>query len=62
MQGMETFFELILRIEILSTSFEIGLNWVPQKPIDDKSTLTLVMVWCCQNSLNTKMDKLLQPL
>ena len=38
------FFKLILRIDILSTSFENGHWWVPQNPIDDdKSTLVQVM-------------------
>ena len=30
------YFELILRIDTLSTSSEISLKWVPQKPIDNK--------------------------
>ena len=37
--------ELILLIEILNPSREIGDKWVPQKPIDDKSTLVQLMVW-----------------
>ena len=40
------FFKLILGIDILST--EICLWWVPQNPINDKSTLFQVMYWCCQ--------------
>ena len=33
-------------IGILNTSREIGFRWVPQNPIDDKSTLVHVMAWC----------------
>ena len=32
------FFELILQIPNSSTSSEIGLSWVPENPINDKST------------------------
>ena len=39
------FFKLFLRIDILSTSCEIGLRWVPQNPTDDNSTLIKVMTW-----------------
>ena len=47
------FLILILRIDILSTSCDIGPGWVPQNPIDDnrKSTLMQVVVWCRQTSL-----------
>ena len=37
------FFELILSIDILSTSCEIGLRWVSQDPINVTSTLIQVM-------------------
>ena len=32
----------------MSTSCEIGLMWVPQNTLDDKSALGHVMAWCCQ--------------
>ena len=38
-------FKLILRIDILETSYEIGLRWVPQNPTEYKSTLAQVMAW-----------------
>ena len=40
---------LILLIDIFSTYWEIGLDWVPQNPIDDKcSTFTFIQVmFCC---------------
>ena len=41
-------FKLILRIDILSTSCDIGLRRVPQNPIDDKSTLVQAMARCRQ--------------
>ena len=41
------FLKLILQIDIVSTSREIGLTWVPLNLIDDKSTLAQVMA-CCQ--------------
>ena len=44
----ESFFKLILWIDISSIFYEIGLRWVPQEPIDDKSTLVQVMAWCRQ--------------
>ena len=40
--------EIALRINTLSTSCEIGRRWVPKNPIDGKSTLVQVMVWCRQ--------------
>ena len=36
--------------ELISTSWKIGLKWVPQNPMDDKSTLVSVMAWCHQAS------------
>ena len=39
-------FYTILHIDILSTSWQTGLPWVPQRCIDDKSTLVQVMTWC----------------
>ena len=42
------FLKLFLWIDILSSSCEIGLRWLPQKPTDDKSTLVQVMAWCRQ--------------
>ena len=37
------FFQIILRVDILSTPFEIGLGWMPQSCIDDESILVQVM-------------------
>ena len=39
---------LILRIDVSSTSCEIGVRWVPQNTSDDESTLVQVMAWCRQ--------------
>ena len=39
---------IILQIDILSTSPEIGHMWVPLNLINDKSTLVQVMAWYCQ--------------
>ena len=44
-------FKPISWIDILSTSRKIGLRWMPQNPIDDKSTLVQVMAWCRQATL-----------
>ena len=44
------FFKLIWWIDILSTSCKIGLGWVHQNSIDDKSTLVQVMAWCRQTT------------
>ena len=41
-------FKLNLQIDIMSTSCETALRWVPQNPIDEKSTFVQVMVWCCK--------------
>ena len=41
-----TFFKLNLQIDILSTSCEIGLRWLPQNLIDAKWTLVQVIAWC----------------
>ena len=41
------FFWIILWNDILSTSCEVGLRWVPQNP---KSTLVQVMTWCHQTT------------
>ena len=41
----------ILRINILSTSCEITLRWMPQDLTDDLSTLVQVMAWCCHDPL-----------
>ena len=38
------FFKLVLDIDILITSREIGRRWVPQNPINDMSILVQVMV------------------
>ena len=38
-------------IDILSSSWKIAVWWMPQNPIDDKSTLFKVMGWCCQQCL-----------
>ena len=43
-----TIIEHMLRITFMSTSCEIGLMWVPQNTLDDKSALGHVMAWCCQ--------------
>ena len=32
-------------MDILSTSWVIGLKWVPQNATDDKSPLVKVMAW-----------------
>ena len=37
--------KFVFGIDILSTSREIGLTWVPQNPIDDASILVQVMVY-----------------
>ena len=42
------FFKLVLRVDTFGTFRKIGLRWVPQSPIDDKSTLVQVMAWCRQ--------------
>ena len=42
------FFKLILWIDILHPSCEIGVRWVSLNPIDDKSALVYVMAWCHQ--------------
>ena len=42
------FFKLILLIDIMSTSCEIGLRWMPQISIHYESTLVQVMTWCRQ--------------
>ena len=44
------FFKLILQIDIFRTSSEIGPRWVSLSPIEGKSTLGQVMVWCCQTT------------
>ena len=41
-------FKLISQMDILSCSCVIDLRWLPHNPIDDKSTLVQVMVWCLQ--------------
>ena len=41
-------FKLILQIDILRSSCDIGLSCVPWNPIDDKSILVQVMAWCHQ--------------
>ena len=38
----------VLRIDILSISYEIALRRMPQNPFGDKSTLVQVMAWCRQ--------------
>ena len=43
------FLKLILLLDIMSTSCEIGLRWVPHNPIGNStSTLVKVMAWCRQ--------------
>ena len=42
------FFNLFLWMDILGTFCIIGFRWMPQIPIDDKSTLVQVMAWCHQ--------------
>ena len=42
------FLKLILQSDILITSCEVGLRWVPQDLTDDQSTLVQVMAWCHQ--------------
>ena len=49
---MPCFNKCILRIDILCTSCEIGLRWVPQNPIDNKSTLTQQAVTCTNVDLD----------
>ena len=41
----DVFFKLILWINIMSASCEIGLRWMPQNSIHDESTLIQVMAW-----------------
>ena len=36
-------FKLILRFDILNTSYEMGFSWLPQNFVDDKSKLIQVM-------------------
>ena len=38
----------ILQIKFMSTSCGIVFNWKPQNPFGNKSTLVLIMAWCCQ--------------
>ena len=45
---LQWFLKVILQIDILNTSCEIGPRWVPQIPIADMSTLRQVMAWCHQ--------------
>ena len=45
------FLKLNLRIGIMGASFEIGLRWVPCKPIDGKSTLVMVMAGCTSGAM-----------
>ena len=40
-------FKLLSRIDILGISCDMALRWMPQDLADDKSTLVLVMAWCC---------------
>ena len=53
-----------LWIDLLSTSSEIGLNQVPQKLTDEKSTLVKVTTWChvfvqdCGNSSRLAVELL----
>ena len=42
---MGVFFKLALCIDILSTTCEIGLKWMPQNLIYDKAELVQVMAW-----------------
>ena len=41
-------FNLVLLIDIFTSSKDNALRWMPWGLIDDKSTLVQVMVWCCQ--------------
>ena len=41
-------FEHLLRIDLMNTSCEIALEWMPGNMFDDKSTLVEVMAWCRQ--------------
>ena len=55
---ISTFFKLILRIDVMNSSCEICLRWMPQNPIDDKSTLVQVMGWCHQaTSYHLNLDR-----
>ena len=45
-------FKLILQIDILSTSCEIGFRRVPQYTSDDEPTLVQVTAWCRQATSN----------
>ena len=38
-------FSLIVRIDFLSTTYEIALRWMPQNISDDESTLVQEMAW-----------------
>ena len=42
------YFKVTLWIDILRTSSEIGLRWVPHNPIYNKSTLVQATAWCHQ--------------
>ena len=41
-------FKLILLNGGWGISYEIAIRWMPLNLTDDKSTLVLVMAWCCQ--------------
>ena len=47
-EGLSAFNVGLVRIGTMSTSCAIGFRWVPQNPIDNKSTLVQVMAWCRQ--------------
>ena len=47
-KSTNVFFKLALQIDILSSSCETGLRWMPKNSIDDESTLVQVMAWCRQ--------------
>ena len=50
------FYKLILQIDILSSSCEIGFKWMPQNPMVDNSTPFQVVVWCSQIIASANAD------
>ena len=46
---LSVFFNIIKSIDILSNTWETGLNkWIPHNPFDEMLTLLQVMAWCRQ--------------
>ena len=49
-------FQIHFQINFLSTSYKLFLRWVPQDPINDRSTLVQLIAWCSQTSVNFDQD------